>query len=417
MNRTFGLLFYVKRSKIDDQGKAPIYLRITVEGDRTELSIKRNIEPDRWNTEAGKVRGTTEEVKSINTYIDVVRNKIYEHQQKLMQENKAITADAIKNSFLGIDEKQKSLMSIFHYHNKQVKALIGKEYAASTYERYETVVKLLGWFLRWRNHTDDVMLSEVNHKFITDLDFWLRSERNNGHNTAVKYIKNFKKIIRIALANGWIDRDPFINFKARTKEVERGFLNAEEIQSILDKDLHTARLDQVRDVFVFCCFTGLAYTDVHKLSREHIAKGIDGAQWIQINRTKTDTRSSIPLLPTATAILEKYANHPECIYKGKLLPVLTNQKMNAYLKEIADLCGIEKKLTTHLARHTFATTITLTNGVPLESVSRMLGHRDIRTTQHYAKIVDRKVSDDMQLLRLKLDNANAKSAPPSFKIA
>lgn len=417
MNKTFGLLFYVKRSKIDDSGKAPIYLRITVDGQRTELSVKRDIEPERWNTEGGKVKGTTEEVKSINAYIDVVRAKIYDHHQKLIQENKVITADAIKNSFLGVDEKQKSLISIFTYHNKQMKALIGKEYAAGTMERYETMLRLLKLFLQWRSKADDVTLREVDHKFITDLEFWLKTERNTAHNTTMKYINNFKKIVRIALANGWIDRDPFINFKGRLKEVERGFLTADEIQAVISKDLHTHRLDQVRDIFVFCCFTGLAYADVQKLSKADITKGIDGEQWIQTHRRKTETLSSIPILPTALAILDKYVNHPVCVTKGKLLPVLTNQKMNGYLKEIADLCGITKNLTTHLARHTFATTITLTNGVPLESVSRMLGHKNIRTTQHYAKIIDRKVSDDMMILRNKLENGNTLKvvSSPAFR--
>ena len=403
MNKTFVLLFYVKRAKIDSNGKAPIYVRITVDGIRSELSIKRSVEIERWNTEAGKVKGNSEEVKSINTYIDVVRNKIYDHHKRLIDANKKVTAEAIKNSFLGIGEKEKTLVSIFQYHNKQVKALIGKEFAAGTHERYETVLRLLQLFLEKEYKVKDIAISDINHKFITDLEFYLKTERKNAHNTAIKYIKNFKKIVRIALANGWIDKDPFSNFKATVKDVEREFLTEEEIQTLVSKDLHVNRLDQVRDIFVFNCFTGLAYADVKKLSDADIVIGIDGSKWIKTNRTKTDVKSSIPLLPTAIAILEKYKNNPVANNANKLLPVLSNQKMNAYLKEIATICKIEKNFSTHLARHTFATTVTLTNGVSLESVSKMLGHKSIKTTQHYAKIVDRKVSDDMLILKEKFN--------------
>ena len=404
MNKTLGILFYVKRAKIDDNGKAPIYVRITVNGMRSELSIKRSIELDRWIPSAGKVKGTNEEARSINSYIDSVRIKIYEHQKKLMDNNKTITSEAIKNSMLGIEEKQRTIVAIFQYHNKQVKALVGKEFAAGTLERYETVLKLLQLFLEFHYKVKDMPITQINHKFITDFEFYLKTERSNCHNTAIKYIKNFKKIVRIAMSNGWIDKDPFVNFKATIKDVEREFLTEEEIQNVISKDLHIGRLDQVRDIFIFCCFTGLAYADVKKLSNDDLVIGIDGSKWIKTNRTKTDVRSNIPLLPTPLAILEKYKDHPEASHANKLLPVLSNQKMNAYLKEISTLCEIDKNFSTHLARHTFATTVTLTNGVSLESVSKMLGHKSIKTTQHYAKIVDRKVSDDMLLLKAKYNN-------------
>ena len=402
MNRTFGILFYIKRSKIDNTGKAPVYLRITIDGARAELAIKRTVEPERWSSESGKVKGTTEDARSLNAYIDIMRSKVYEHHKQLVENNVAITADKLKQSMLGIEERKKTLLAVFKYHNKQVKALIGKEYSAGTYERYQTVVKHLTDFLKWRDNTDDINLKDVNHKFITDFEFYLKTVRENGHNTAIKYIKNFKKIIRIAMGNGWLDRDPFINYKVKIKDVERGYLSEDEIQAIVSKDLHTGRLDQVRDIFIFCCYTGLAYADVKKLSKSNVVRGIDGERWIQTHRTKTDTRSNIPLLPTAMAIVEKYIDHPEAVANGRVLPVLSNQKMNAYLKEIADLCNIPHNLTMHLARHTFATTVTLTNGVPIESVSKMLGHTNLKTTQHYAKIIDRKVSDDMKALREKL---------------
>jgi len=225
--------------------------------------------------------------------------------------------------------------------------------------------------------------------------------RKCANNTTVNYIKNFKKIIRICIANGWLDKDPFIRYKVKLKEVERDFLSEEELQTMIEKSYRTFRLEQVKDIFIFSCYTGLAYADVKKMSYENIVTGIDGHKWLFINRTKTDTPTKVPLLPTALSVLAKYKDHPQCVNRNRLLPVLSNQKMNAYLKEIADTCEINKELTFHIARHTFATTVTLNNDVPIESVSKMLGHKSIKTTQHYAKLLDKKVGYDMDKLRLK----------------
>jgi site-specific recombinase XerD len=208
------------------------------------------------------------------------------------------------------------------------------------------------------------------------------------------------------LANNWIDRNPFSNYKAKIREVERVYLSEEEIENIINKDFKTDRLSLVRDIFLFSCFTGLAYIDVKNLTKSHISLGIDGEKWIFTHRQKTETASKIPILPITQMIIDKYEDHPECCNQNKLLPILSNQKMNAYLKEIAGICEIEKELTFHIARHTFATTVTLTNGVPIESVSKMLGHKNLRTTQHYAKVLDKKVSEDMMILRNKMLNSN-----------
>ena len=412
--KTFGLLFYLKKSKINSKGKTPIYLRITVDGKRSEISVKRWIEPDKWSTAANKVMGRTEEVKTLNTYLDLVKSKIFKYKSELLEQDQEVTSIALKNKFLGIEEKSKTLIEVFNHHNEQVESLVGREFSAGTLERYRTVVKHLQRFLLFQYKVNDILLKNIDHKFITEFDYFLRTERKCANNSTVKYIKNFKKIIRIGLANNWIDKDPFLNYKVKLEEVKRQFLSEEEIQTMLDKNLHTPRLEQVRDIFVFCCFTGLAYSDVKKLTSNNVILGIDGGKWIKVSRTKTDTNSSIPLLPTALEIIKKYKDHPEAVNKGRLLPVLSNQKSNAYLKEIADLCEIDKNLTTHLARHTFATTVTLTNGVPLESVSKMLGHRSIKTTQHYAKIIDRKVSDDMQILKQKYGSNNDDSTLKSI---
>ncbi|AIM61852.1 site-specific integrase [Cellulophaga lytica] len=406
MQTRFSVLFYPRGNDIDKNGNAPIYLRITVDGKRSELSIKRKVLLTRWNSEGGKVRGTTADVRELNRYIDTIKFKIYKIHDMLSENQELVTADIIKNIYLGKGKKYKMLLEIFQTHNDKIERLVGKEFAPGTIERYKTAKKHVSDYINLEYKTKDIPVKDVDHKFISGLEYYLKTERKCAHNTAVKYVTNFKKIIRIAFANDWIQKDPFLNWKAKLKVVEREFLTEEEIQKIAEKELHTERLDQVKDIFLFSCFTGLAYADVKKLSRNDIVIGIDGDKWIKIKRSKTDTRSSIPLLPTAIDILNKYDDHPDVSNKGRLLPVLSNQKMNAYIKEIAILCKITKNLTFHLARHTFATTVTLSNGVPIESVSKMLGHKSLRTTQHYAKILDRKVSDDMKILKAKIQASN-----------
>jgi site-specific recombinase XerD len=249
-----------------------------------------------------------------------------------------------------------------------------------------------------------------------EYEFYLRSVRKCNNNTAVKYVKNFHKIINQCLSNGWLNKDPFVNYKAKVKEVVREFLSEADIESMINKEFVSERLDLVRDIFVFSCFTGLAYIDVKQLTKTHISLGIDGDNWIFTTRQKTDTASKIPLLPIAQQIVDKYENHPVCLNENRLLPILSNQKMNAYLKEIADVCGINKDLTFHIARHTFATTVTLTNEVPIESVSKMLGHKNLRTTQHYAKVPDHKISNDMMILKEKFKNTNTALSNKSGQI-
>jgi site-specific recombinase XerD len=332
----------------------------------------------------------------------------------LLEAGKAITAEAVKNAYFGITEKSKTVLEVFQYHNDQMKALINKDYSFGTYERYCTALCHTKEFIEYKYRVSDFPIKQINHEFITEFEFYLKSVRKCSHNTAIKYLTNFKKIVRICLGNGWIDKDPFISYRFQLREVEREILHEHELQAIADKQFASSRLEQVRDIFLFCCFTGLAYSDVKKLSKENLIIGIDGGKWVKVNRTKTDTRSSIPVLPMAQAILDKYANHPKCMADGTLLPVSSNQKMNDYLKEIAAVCGIDKNITFHIARHSFATTVTLQNDVPIESVSKMLGHKSIKTTQHYAKVLDKKVSSDMALLKVKMnqlsDSARSKIA-------
>jgi len=303
---------------------------------------------------------------------------------------------------LGEKEKTYTIIPIFQEHNQKMEALLGVEFAPGTLERYKTSLTHTVDFLKWKYNIVDIDIRKIDHVFISDYDFYLRSVHKCNNNTTVKYLKNFGKIVRICIANGWITQNPFANYKPKVKEVERAFLDETEIEAVANKDFKIERLNLVRDIFIFSCFTGLAYIDVKQLTKTNIVIGIDGERWICTHRQKTDTPSNIPLLPMADKIISKYADNAQCLNKGQLLPILSNQRMNSYLKEIGDVCGINKELTFHIARHTFATTVTLTNGVPIESVSKMLGHKNLKTTQHYAKIVDRKVGADMSALKERL---------------
>ncbi|NCT09542.1 MAG: site-specific integrase [Flavobacteriia bacterium] len=410
MNTSVSILFYIKRAKVNNLGVCPIYTRVTVNSKRFEFSTNKYINPDKWSSDGSKVKGTNEEARTINSHLDYLKNQVLEAEKKLFKKDISITSENLKNELFGLSEPKRMLIPIFQDHNNKIKELLGKEFAPGTLERYKTSLKHTIEFMQWKYNISDIDITKIDHAFIMDYEFWLRSVRNCANNTAVKYIKNFHKIIKICLANDWLDKNPFANYKSKVKEVERVYLTEAEIQSILEKDFKTERLSLVRDIFLFSCFTGLAYIDVKNLTKSHISLGIDGEKWIFTHRQKTESASKIPILPVTQIIIDKYENHPQCINENKLIPILSNQKMNAYLKEIAGICEIEKELTFHIARHTFATTVTLTNGVPIETVSKMLGHKNLHTTQHYAKVLDRKVSEDMKLLKEKYSNTNFKKS-------
>lgn len=402
MNHSFSQLFYLKGKHFQKYVKVPIYLRLTVNGQRTELSISRKVDPEKWNARTGKMKGTNLEANELNSYLDTVRNKINKIHAQLIDENKAFTSADIKNLYVGKGEKLKMLIKLFDEHNQQMEKLVGIEFALGTYKRYHTTRSHVAKYIKTEYLKNDIPVRDVDLKFIKGFEYFLKVKKECNHNSALKYVNNFKKIVRIAVGNDWISKDPFYNYKVQFKIVEREFLSKEELQALIDKKIEGDRLNLVRDMFVLCCFTGLAYVDIQSLRPDEIYQNEEGSFYIKSKRTKTDTGFTIPLLPTAVAIIEKYKDHPKVVNKDCVIPVLSNQKSNAYLKEIADRCNIKKNLTTHLARHTFATTVTLTNGVPIETVGKMLGHKNLRTTQHYAKIIDSKVEEDMKVLREKL---------------
>ncbi|MEL4456696.1 site-specific integrase [Lutimonas vermicola] len=402
MTKNLNLLFYLKKSKVNANNEAPIYLRITVGGKRAETSTSRRIDIKKWSKSGHKGIGRSESIRSLNEYLNLLTSKVYKIHKDLIEEEIDFDANSIKNILSGANKKSKTIIEVFQAHNKQLKQLEGKQYTKATVKRYETALKHVHSFIIYNYSINDLPLNKINHKFITDFQFYLMNVKDQSHNTALKYIKNFKKIVKIALDNDWINKDPFSRFKRSFKKVDREILTQEEIDLIIGKDLKIPRLDLVRDIFLFSCYTGLAYVDVKLLSENDIVIGMNGEKAIHIKRKKTNTVSKIPLLPYAETIINKYQNNPTVLNSGTLLPVKSNQKLNAYLKELTDLCGIIKNITFHTARHTFATTITMANGVSTESISKMLGHKSLRTTQHYAKILDITVSQDMAKLKMKL---------------
>lgn len=411
MSTTTSVSFYARQSRAKEDGQTPVYMRVKLGNEYFDTTTKLYINCESWSSKTGKMKGATEESKHINALLDAFKLKVFDYQRELMTEGKPLTIDHLKNKWFGIvSERPRMLLEIFEHHNKQMKELIGQEFSPLTFERYITSKKHTHEFMKWKYNLDDMNIKELNYEFITDYEFWLKSVRKCDHNTSMKYLSNFKKIVNICLKNGWLSRNPFLGYKMTKREIERPILTWEELERISSKTFLAPRINQVRDIFLFCCYTGLAYADVRKLSRSEISTGIDGEKWIFSQRQKTESATRVPLLPPAQEILNSYADHPQCLNQGRMLPVLSNQKMNSYLKEIADACDITKKMTMHTARHTFATTVTLTNGVPIETVSKMLGHRNLKTTQHYAKILDLKVSEDMKSLRSKLKMLSQKQA-------
>jgi site-specific recombinase XerD len=384
----------------------PIMGRITVNGKAVQFGSKVEVKPDYWNVKAGKAIGRTIEAQQVNATLESIKSTMTKIYRDLQEKENNVTPEKIKNVFFGIDTKFQTLLELFVRHNEDFKKLVGISKSQATYQKYEVTRKHVTNFMRDRYNLSDISLKEINNLFIIDFEVYLMCTAGCSSNTTAKFLQFLKRIILIARNNGWIHNDPFGNHKIRIAKVDRGYLTQNEVEQIMDKKFPCRRLEQVRDIFVFSCFCGLAYIDVKNLRENNIRTSFDGGLWIMGKREKTGINFNIPLLDIPKLILEKYKG---ALPNGLVLPVLSNQKMNAYLKEIADVCGIEKNLTFHLARHTFAT-LTLSKGVSIESVSKMLGHTNIQTTQIYARITDSKISDDMALFAGKLKGMETKYA-------
>ena len=283
MNTKLSILFFVKRTKTNVDGLLTIFTRVTVNGARIEFSTKRFTTSEKWSVEGNRMKGTSAEAKATNSYLYALKAKIYDYQPQLIRENEFVNAENMRNKILGIEKRSHMLIGIFQQHNDEMKALVGREFATATYTRYETSLKHTIAFLRWKYKVTDIDIRKIDHEFITSYEFYLKSVHKCNQNTTAKYIKNFGKIVRKCLDNGWIERDPFRNYKCKIVEVERDFLSQDEIEIMFNKVMVSDRLNQVKDIFLFSCFTGLAYVDVKKLSRKNIGIGVDGEKWIFIN--------------------------------------------------------------------------------------------------------------------------------------
>lgn len=394
---TFGIVFIPKSSKAKN-GKAPLYARITLNGERIELSLQRRITLILWDERKSRLRGCSAESIQVNGSLDRIYNKIYESFRQLQNENKLLNVSAIKQRYLGADDSFKKLSELLNYHTENMKSIL----KYGTMKNYYTTERYLYKFLFKQFKAEDIYLKQINYQFITDFEHFLRTYKpkrarkaptNNG---VMKHLERLKKLLNLAQKLEWVDKDPFAKFQLKFKKAERAFLSEDELKKLEDYQFDRIPHQQVRDVFVFSCYTGLSWIDVKNLRPENIVIGIDGRKWIFTAREKTEQPVKIPILPKAMEITHKYKDYCEC--SGCILPVYSNQKTNQYLKDIATTLELRKKLTFHVARHTFATTVTLSKGIPIETVSKLLGHSKLSTTQIYARVLESKLSKDLSVL-------------------
>lgn len=395
------IVFQLKASKARTDGNCPIYVRVTIRGKRIELSTGLFVNSEAWDPVKQRVQGKTAEVKSINNRLNKVYSTILDVYYRLEATNKGSDISALKLELTGVSDEH-TLFELFDYYIDTISAQVGSGFSAGTLKHYKTSKNRLQEFVKKNYRKNDLNILDVDYSFIAAFDTFLKEQYKNNLNTVWGYHKHLKKVLNIAVAMDHILKNPYLKFKVKKQEAKRECLTLKEIDLIREKEIDVKRLGIVRDIFLFACFTGLSYVDISKLNEDHIQRGLDGENWIIVDRTKTSTRCRVPLLDVPRKILDRYKNNPVCENRGVLLPVLTNQRMNSYLKELADICHIKKNLTMHVARHTFATTVTLNNGIPIETVSKMLGHTSIKTTQIYAKIVDKKISEDMKKLKIML---------------
>ncbi|SFB91794.1 Site-specific recombinase XerD [Algibacter lectus] len=399
---TFTLSFWVNATRVKNN-QVSVFARVTVNGKRSNISLQRKVILSEWDSNKGRARGNKQESRLLNRYLDLVKNRIYEAHDQLVKEKTFICSQSIKARFLGEDNEEYSLLTLVDYHNTQM----SESLTYGTLKNYFTTQKYIKLFLAKKRKTQDVYLSQLTFRFLVDFEKFLRlyvpedHQKKMENNTVMKHIQRLRKMVTLAYKMEWIDKDPFIKFKPTYIKNEREFLREDELLTIIEKEFDIERLTLVKDLFIFSCYTGLSYIDVMNLNEDNIAIGIDRGRWIITNRQKTHSKVKIPILPIAEELIGKYKGHLKTKKTKTLFPNISNQKLNSYLKEIADLCSIKKNLTFHIARHTFATTVTLSNGVPIETVSKLLGHTKIATTQIYAKVIERKVSEDMHILRNK----------------
>jgi site-specific recombinase XerD len=404
MRSTFKVLFYLNRDKQKADGTIPLFCRITVDGQEVRFGMKCDVNPKFWDVKAGKAAGRTNGAGEINALIENTKSAIHRVYREMQEKDNYVTADKIKNIFLGIEQKHQTLLELFDSYNREKKELLGISVGKSTYHRYYITLLRLEDFIRHKYNRGDIPVKEVNRQFIDDFETYLLTRHAYSKNYILSIMKKLRHIIELALNREWIHRNPFKDYKLQFPKTDRGFLTQPEIEALMDAKFDEGYLERTRDIFVFCSFTGLSYTDVKHLTGENIQSAIDGKMWIKGKRRKTDAEYNIPLLNIPKTIIDKYAGKTS---NGAILPVLSIFRYNKLLKRVAQQCGITKRMTSHLARHTFAT-LALTKGVSIESVSKMLGHTSISTTQIYAKITDRKIGNEMNVFAGSVKKLDAK---------
>ncbi len=391
---SFSILFFIRESKARKSGKAPIELMITVNGERCPLSTGKQVPIDKWDKTKQQVKGKDEKAQSLNNYLKAIKARLYQKEAELLDRGFIITAELLRDAYFDKVEslKEKSLFEVFEEHNKEQEKLVGNGVSKATYWISVYTVRLLKEFVQQKYKREDLYLRELNLNFIQSFHTFLRIDKGMAQNSSTKHLKLLKKIINLAVANSYMTTNPFITYKIEREPVEIDFLDEEELRKIINFDTPLPRLERTKDMFLFGCFTGLSYIDIKTLAPEHFEKDNTGRIWIKKRRVKTGVLSRIPLLPIAKLILDKY--------KGgeKLLPIQDPADINKYLKDIAILCDIKKRITFHTSRHTFASTVTLANNISLEVVSKMLGHTNTRMTNHYAKLIDKCIGEQMDKL-------------------
>ncbi|MFT7350106.1 MAG: integrase [Candidatus Paceibacteria bacterium] len=407
-NSTFSVIFFTRKSR-STSNKLSIYVRITVTGQRSEISLKRTILFKDWDSSKNRGRGSSYKIRVLNTYLDQVYSRLLDCHNQLLEESKIITATAIKVRYLGEDDTHKTLNDLTTYHNDHMLTVL----KYGTMKNYYTTEKYLQKFLSLELKASDIYLKQLNYRFICDFEHYLRNFKNTKkqlmmtNNGVMKHLERFKKIINLAIKLEWMNKNPFQQFQLKFDKYDREYLTERELHVLENIHYANERLEKVKDCFIFSCYTGLSFIDVKGLTKKQITLGIDNSYWIFTKREKTDETVKVPILPKAMEILEKYKTNVETDFNEALLPLSSNQKTNSYLKEIAKDCGIEKNLTFHVARHTFATSVMLSNGVPIETVSKLLGHTKLSTTQIYARVVETKISEDISNLLLRFKQKEA----------
>ena len=403
MRMNFKVSFYLRSNYENKEGKSPVMLRIFLGGEMTNFgTTKIFVKKSLWSNATSRLRGRTTEALSVNAALDAISTTLYGIYRKY-ENDESLSLDLIRTVYFGKNREFTSFLPVFDKFLEDIKQRVGKTIGADSLQKYSVLRRHFAEFLMYKYSRKDIGLNEFTPAVVQDFHLYMSTVAGCAYNTSVKKVKTLKTITIYAQKRGFLLHDPFVNLHFHMEPVDRGFLTDEEILRVANKELGIQRLELVRDIFIFSCFTGLAYIDVSNLTPDHIVT-MDDKQWIMTKRQKTSVETNVLLLDIPRAIIAKYSH--KTYRDGKLFPVLTNQKTNSYLKEIADLCGIKKKLTFHLARHTFAT-MSLSKGVPIESVSKMLGHTNIRTTQIYARITNKKIEHDMEQLSEKLGKFNS----------